>query len=205
VREGLKRVAFIAASIAALPALVSYGIRRALLGPDRALEGSTQGLSLIPGMPGDYLRRAFLARVLAGFDRTATVQFGTIFSQAGAHIGAHAYVGPRCHLGLVDIGRDVLIGAGVHIPSGADTHGSADLDRPIREQGGTRRMVHIGEGTWIGSAAVVMADIGRHCIVGAGAVVTKALPDGVVAVGVPARVVRFRDAGVSSMPQAIRS
>jgi acetyltransferase-like isoleucine patch superfamily enzyme len=192
VREGLKRVAFIAASIAALPALVSYGIRRALLGPDRALEGSTQGLSLIPGMPGDYLRRAFLARVLAGFDRTATVQFGTIFSQAGARIGAHAYVGPRCHLGLVDIGRDVLIGAGVHIPSGADTHGSADLDRPIREQGGTRRMVHIGEGTWIGSAAVVMADIGRHCIVGAGAVVTKAIPDYAMAVGVPARVIGDR-------------
>jgi acetyltransferase-like isoleucine patch superfamily enzyme len=37
-----------------------------------------------------------------------------------------------------------------------------------------------------------MADIGRHCIVGAGAVVTKAIPDYAMAVGVPARVIGDR-------------
>jgi acetyltransferase-like isoleucine patch superfamily enzyme len=52
--------------------------------------------------------------------------------------------------------------------------------------------VCIGAGAWIGSAAVVMADVGRDTIVGAGAVVTKALPDQVIAAGVPARAIRSR-------------
>jgi acetyltransferase-like isoleucine patch superfamily enzyme len=62
----------------------------------------------------------------------------------------------------------------------------------MREQEGARALVHVGEGAWIGSAAVVMADVGSHSIVGAGAVVTRPLPDFVVAAGVPARVIRSR-------------
>ena len=48
-------------------------------------------------------------------------------------------------------------------------------------------------GAWIGSGAVVMADVGRDTIVGAGAVVTRPLPDRVVACGVPARILHTRD------------
>jgi acetyltransferase-like isoleucine patch superfamily enzyme len=48
-------------------------------------------------------------------------------------------------------------------------------------------------GSWIGSNAVVMADVGAGCIVGAGAVVTRPLPPRVLAAGVPARVVRHLD------------
>lgn len=191
-REAAKAIAHGLATVAVLPLLVSFFIRRAFLGPNRALEGSTQMLSLVPGVLGDYLRRAFLAQTIAHCDRSATVQFGTIFSQAGARIEANVYVGPRCHLGLVHLERDVLLAAAVHVPSGGETHGIADLDRPIREQPGTRKIVRIGEGTWIGSAAVVLADVGRHCVIGAGAVVTTPLPDYVIAAGVPARVIRSR-------------
>jgi virginiamycin A acetyltransferase len=53
--------------------------------------------------------------------------------------------------------------------------------------------VRIGAGAWIGSAAIVLADVGSETIVAAGSVVTKALPDRVIAAGVPARVVRRRD------------
>jgi virginiamycin A acetyltransferase len=81
----------------------------------------------------------------------------------------------------------------VHIPSGAATHGIDDMSRPIREQAGTRRVVRIGAGSWIGSAAIVLADIGRNTVIGAGSVVTKAVPDAVIAVGVPAKVIRSRD------------
>ena len=52
--------------------------------------------------------------------------------------------------------------------------------------------VRIGAGRGSGSAAVVMADVGRDTVVGAGAVVTKPLPDAVVAAGVPASVLRSR-------------
>jgi acetyltransferase-like isoleucine patch superfamily enzyme len=191
-REGLKALARGVADILILPALASYFVRRLMIGPNRALEGSSQALAILPGLAGEYLRRAFLRHVLAACDRTAAVQFGTIFSQAGARLDANVYVGPRCHLGLVHLERDVLLAAGVHVPSGGATHGTAELYRPIRDQPGVRRMVHIGEGTWIGSAAVVLADVGKHCVVGAGAVVTKPLPDFVVAAGVPAKVIRHR-------------
>jgi virginiamycin A acetyltransferase len=191
-RSAAKAIAHGVATIIAMPFLVSFAIRRAVLGPNRALEGSTQALSLVPGLAGDYLRCAFLARTLAHCDRSATIQFGTIFSQAGARIDANVYVGPRCHLGLVHLERDVLLAAAVHVPSGAATHGISDPDRPIREQPGTRTLVRIGEGTWIGSAAVVLADVGRHSVVAAGAVVTSPLPDYVIAAGVPARVIRSR-------------
>jgi len=191
-REAAKTIGHGLATVAVIPLLVSFLVRRAFLGPNRALEGSTQTLSLVPGLLGDYLRRAFLAQTIAHCDRSATVQFGTIFSQAGARIEANVYVGPRCHLGLVHLERDVLLAAAVHVPSGGETHGIADLDRPIREQPGTRKIVRIGEGTWIGSAAVVLADVGRHCVIGAGAVVTSPLPDYVIAAGVPARVIRTR-------------
>ena len=59
-------------------------------------------------------------------------------------------------------------------------------------QPGERRLVRIGEGTWVGSAAVVMADVGRHCVIGAGSVVTKPIPDYSIAAGVPAVVIRSR-------------
>lgn len=191
-RSAAKALARALAFVLASPAILSFVIRRAFLGADRAVEGSTQALALVPGLVGRYVRGAFLRVALAGCSASATVEFGTLFSQAGARLDDDVYVGPRCHLGLVHLERDVLLGAGVHVPSGGATHATDDLDRPIREQGGTRTLVTIGEGTWVGSAAVVLADVGRHCIVGAGAVVTRPLPDYVVAAGVPARVIRQR-------------
>ena len=53
-------------------------------------------------------------------------------------------------------------------------------------------MVRVGAGSWIGSGAVILADIGKNCVIGAGSVVTRPIPDHVVAAGVPARVVRER-------------
>ena len=191
-REALKAVARALATVAVAPALLSYAVRQMVLGADRALTGSSQALALAPGVAGQYLRRAFLARVIAHCDASATVEFGTLFSQTGALLDANVYVGPRCHLGLVHLERDVLLAAGVHVPSGGATHGTDDPARPIREQPGARTLVRIGEGTWVGSNAVILANVGRHCVVGAGAVVTKPLPDFVVAAGVPARVLRSR-------------
>jgi acetyltransferase-like isoleucine patch superfamily enzyme len=191
-REALKAIARGVALVMIAPVLLSFMVRSRLIGRDRALEGSSQSLANVPGLVGEYLRRAFLGRVLAHCDPTSVVQYGTIFSQAGARLDANVYVGPRCHLGLVHLERDVLLAAGVHVPSGAATHGITDLHRAIREQPGVRTMVRIGEGTWVGSSAVVLADVGRHCVIGAGAVVTKPLPDYVVAAGVPARVIKNR-------------
>jgi acetyltransferase-like isoleucine patch superfamily enzyme len=192
VREILKATARGLAFVLVLPVLLIYRLNAVMVGRDRALEDASELLGLIPGLAGRYIRRAFLSRVLAGCHSTAFIGFGVLFSKVGACIGANAYVGPRCHIGLATIEENVLLAAGVHVTSGAQTHGYTDLSRPIREQQGAPSMVHIGAGAWIGSAAVVMADVGGNTIVGAGAVVTRALPPEVIAAGVPARVIRSR-------------
>jgi acetyltransferase-like isoleucine patch superfamily enzyme len=192
-RDAAKALARGFCLIAVSPALLMFVIKRPFLGADRALEGSSQSLAMIPGVTGQYLRRAFLARVLAHCAPTVTIAWGTVFSQTGARLDDQVYVGPGCHLGWVHLERDVLVAAGVHIPSGPDTHGIADLSRPIREQPGTPRLVRIGAGTWIGSGAIVMADVGADSVIAAGAVVTSAMPPRVIAGGVPARVLRSRD------------
>jgi acetyltransferase-like isoleucine patch superfamily enzyme len=191
-REWVKAVGRGMATVLMLPWLLTYWLKAPVVGRDRALEGSSESLSLLPGVLGNYMRRAFLGRVLAQCHPTASIGFGVLFSKTGARIGANVYVGPRCHIGLATIERDAQLAAGSHVTSGSRIHGYQDLSRPIRDQEGTLTMVRVGEGAWIGSAAVVMADVGRGTVVGAGAVVTKPLPDEVIAAGVPARVLRSR-------------
>ena len=192
-REALKRVAHAAAWVVVTPSVLSWQVRSRVMGPDRALEGSTQAWALVPGLIGQYLRRAFLCRTLRSCSRSATIEFGTLFSSAAASIGDRAYVGPRCHLGWAVIERDALLAAGVHVPSGARTHGIEDLDTPIIDQPRVKTPVRIGAGSWIGSAAVVMADVGADTVIAAGAVVSRPIPDRTIAGGVPARVLRHRD------------
>jgi virginiamycin A acetyltransferase len=198
--ELLKSIARGIAFAMMLPVLLSFFLRSRIIGRDRALEGSTQWLALIPGLPGQYLRRAFLARTLAGCAASAVVGFGTIFSKSGARLDARSYIGPGCFLGLVHIEADVLVGSGVHITSGRQTHGVSDVTVPIRDQPGEPTLVRIGAGAWIGSAAVIMADVGKNSVVGAGSVVTRPIPDSVVAAGVPARVLRARATEPASRP-----
>jgi acetyltransferase-like isoleucine patch superfamily enzyme len=192
VRDVLKTLGVGAATLLVLPRVAIFAVSARLIGPDRALEGATQALARVPGLRGQYLRRAFLPFVGVRCHPSATICFGTTFSKVGAVLDQNVYVGPGCHLGLVHLEHDVLLAAGVHIPSGAQTHGTADPHLPIREQPGTTRRVRVGAGSWVGSAAVVLADVGKNCVIGAGSVVTKPVPDDVVAAGVPAAVVRSR-------------
>ena len=191
-RQMLKSAANGVALVAALPVLASFKVRSVVIGRDRALESSTQALAILPGLLGQYLRRAFLSVALERCHGSAAVCFGTIFSQTGARIDENVYVGAYCVLGRVHLERDVLIGSGVHIPSGPNTHGVDRLDRPIRSQPGSLRIVRIGAGTWIGNNAIVLNDVGRNSVIAAGAVVTNPIPDEVIAAGVPARVIRRR-------------
>ena len=192
-RNSLKLTCRLIAHLLVFPILLWHWLWIPLLGTDRCLQGSTEYLSLIPGIFGSYLRNAFLTWTIKYCHPTATIGFGTIFSKVNARIDEHVYIGPGCHLGMVHIQRDVLVAAGVHITSGAQTHGYADLNSLIREQEGKLEVVTIGERSWIGSSAIVMASVGRNTIIGAGAVVTRPIPDGVIAVGIPAKVIQQRD------------
>lgn len=93
------------------------------------------------------------------------------------------------------IESNVLIGSNVHILSGKYAHDFSTSDTPIRLQKISRRIVGIGENSWIGNGAIIMANVGRECVVGAGSIVTKDIPDNSVAVGNPARVIKERIKG----------
>lgn len=113
--------------------------------------------------------------------------------RSGIHIGQRSLIGESCILrgqGGITIGDDVYLGTLVQLL--AVNHIFADTDRPISHQGITAEGISIGDGSWIGSGAIVLdgVRIGRNVVIGAGAVVNKDVPDYCVAVGNPARVVR---------------
>jgi acetyltransferase-like isoleucine patch superfamily enzyme len=100
----------------------------------------------------------------------------------------------------VHIERDVMLADFVAIPSGGKTH-RVSADVPPRMEENRFAPVRVGRGSWVGTHAVILADVGRSCIIGAGAVVTKPIPDFSVAVGVPARVIgTLEDAGKGPLP-----
>lgn len=191
-KRALKAVAALIATIMVVPAVGLFRLGAILGGQDRAFPGWSQAFALFPGQTGVYLRRAFYRAVLREFANDACVGFGTVFSHATAQVGPRAYVGVGCSLGDVTLEPDSLVASHVSIMNGASQHGIDRTDIPIREQHGVWKRVTVGRGAWIGERSVVMADIGRHCIVGAGSVVTRPIPDYAIAVGAPARVIRFR-------------
>jgi acetyltransferase-like isoleucine patch superfamily enzyme len=115
-----------------------------------------------------------------------------LFSDPRLRIGNGVYLGSRCDIGYAHIEPDCVIGSGVHILSGQQQHRFDDPDVPIRDQGGTLQRVSIGRDTWIGNNAVIAADVGAGCVIGAGSVVVKPVPDRSVAAGNPARILRTR-------------
>jgi virginiamycin A acetyltransferase len=186
-----------------LPCFLTYRFGCLLLGPTRAFPGWSQAFALLPGLTGIYLRRAFYRLVLPRCDPGSCLCFGTVISHPTAEIGRGVYVGLYGCLGDVALEDDVLLGSHVSVINGGSQHGIDRLDVPIREQPGAWPRVTIGRDSWIGDRSVVLADVGRHCVVGAGSVVTRPIPDYAIAVGSPARVIRFRIEDVDSGPAAM--
>ena len=104
-------------------------------------------------------------------------------------IAANAFIAMR---GKIEIGSNTIFGPNVSIH--AENHNFSDIDKPIKLQGATRKGVKIGEDCWIGSKAVILdgVTIGSHSIIGAGAVITKDIPEYCIAGGVPAKVIKMR-------------
>ncbi len=104
-------------------------------------------------------------------------------------------IGFNCELfsaSRVAIGRDTLLAAYCYVIGG--DHDWSDPAAAVLAQGRTSVGVTIGAGAWLGAGAKILdgVAIGDRAIVGAGAVVREAVPDGAIAVGVPARVVGQR-------------
>jgi acetyltransferase-like isoleucine patch superfamily enzyme len=119
---------------------------------------------------GIYLRAGTEGEIVIG-DRAALNSFCRIFGH-----------------GRVEIGEDTQIGPGSLITTtGHDYQGELET---------SFKSVVIGKGVWIGANVTVLpgVEIGDHAVIGAGSVVTKNIPARAVAVGVPARVIKWVDA-----------
>ena len=106
-------------------------------------------------------------------------------------IGDHTRIGlHNTIIGPVSIGNDVNLAQGITVT--ALNHNFDDATKRIDEQGVSTKPVVIGNDVWIGANVVVLpgVTIGSHCVVAAGAVVTKDVPDRTIVAGVPAKVIK---------------
>ncbi|HVQ59965.1 MAG TPA: acyltransferase [Solirubrobacterales bacterium] len=146
-----------------------------------------------------------------------------IAKQGEVRFGRFVWIGDdtkiRCHEGLVEIGEKTVMGqectisAYQHVRIGeqcviADRamfidfdHGIVEVERPIRVQGIYKRDVEVGNNVWIGYGACILRGVrvGDNSVIGTNSVVTKDVPANAVVAGVPARIVRMREA-----PQNLR-
>ena len=120
----------------------------------------------------------------------------------------------RCHEGVVEIGAKTVMGQECTISAYqrvrigeqcviADRamfidfdHGVVEVERPIRVQGIYKRDVEVGSNVWIGYGACILRGVrvGDNSIVGTNSVVTRDVPANAVVAGIPARVIRMREA-----------
>lgn len=175
-----------------------------------------------------YLWRRFLTPAGWRWETDGPVFFGRrieleIGKRGRIRFGRFAWIGDgsklRCHEGVVEIGPKTVLGqectisAYKHVRIGeqcvvADRamfidfdHGVTETERPIRKQGIYKRPVDVGSNVWIGYGACVLrgARVGDNSVLGTYTVVTKDVPANAVAGGIPARVIRMREA-----PQELR-
>jgi acetyltransferase-like isoleucine patch superfamily enzyme len=120
----------------------------------------------------------------------------------------------RCHEGVVEIGDKTVMGQECTISAYqrvrignecviADRamfidfdHGIVEVERPIRLQGIYKRDVEIGNNVWIGYGACILrgVSVGDNSVIGTNSVVTKDVPANAVVGGIPARIIRMREA-----------
>ena len=141
-----------------------------------------------------------------------------IAARGRVEFGRFVWIGDRtkirCHEGLVEIGPKTVMGqectitAYQHIRIGeqcviADKamfidfdHGVVEVERPIRQQGIYKRDVEVGSNVWIGYGACVLRGVrvGDNSVIGTNSVVTKDVPANAVVGGIPARILRMREA-----------
>ena len=106
-------------------------------------------------------------------------------------IGNHTRIGlHNTIIGPVEIGNNVNLAQGITVT--ALNHNFSDSNKRIDEQGVSTKPVTIEDDVWIGANAVVLpgVKIGNHCVVAAGAVVTKDVPPHSLVAGVPAKVIK---------------
>ncbi|MEP0923578.1 acyltransferase [Leptolyngbya sp. ST-U4] len=128
--------------------------------------------------------------------------------QPKIRIGANTYINRNAFIDAsleITIGHECAIGPGCYITD--HDHGT-ELGLPPLAQPLISKPTQIGDRVWLGANVTVLkgVTIGADAVVGAGSVVTKDIPERAIAVGAPAKVIRYRQgAGMESTDQLIKS
>ncbi len=140
-----------------------------------------------------WVRGIFAKIIVKKKGKKVNIERKAVFSPA-LSIGDNSGVGIKCEVyGEVTIGKNVMMGPEVVIYTSSHKHDKTDV--PMIEQGiEEQKPVFIGDDVWIGRRAMIMpgVKIGNGVIIGAGAVVTKDVPDYCIVGGVPAKILKKR-------------
>jgi acetyltransferase-like isoleucine patch superfamily enzyme len=191
-KDMIKQILYILCAVLVSPVTLGFFIGTILFKKDSVLTTCSQILSVLPGKLGVYLRAGFYRFALTHCSPDAVISFMVLFAQADTEICEGVYLGSQCNIGRCSIGKNTLLGSGVHIMSGKGQHNFDDINVPIKDQGGVFEKISIGENCWLGNGALVMANIGEGCIVGAGSVVINDIPAHSIVAGNPAKVIKSR-------------
>ncbi len=191
-KKTLKWIVLAIAWVIVLPAGLLARLFHMLTGSAVLFDFFAQAVSNIPGLPGNFARTCYYQQTLDASSMSADFAFGSIITKIQAQIGERVYLGLYTSVGYAEIGDDSVLANYVSVLSGGRQHNFDDPDRPIFSNEDVFSKVTIGANSFFGDKATVMANVGRCSIIGAGSVVVKDIPDYVVAVGSPAKVIKRR-------------
>ena len=149
-------------------------------------------LSMIPFLFGTIIREAFYQRTLRSCGNNVMIAFGTVLHYKDISIGDNVLIGLYTTIPHCDIGSDVVIGDGCRLLSGSRHHNFERIDIPMTRQGGLMKKISISSDVWIGANSIIMDNIGKGCIIGAGSVVNKETEGYSIYAGNPARFISKR-------------
>jgi len=149
-----------------------------------------QFLSLIPDVPGCFIRAAYYRLTLDKCPLDVQICFGTFFTKRNIEIGKGVYIGGNCNIGMCRIGDHATIASSVCILSGKNQHGFRQIGVPVQQQPGRYQQISIGENCWIGHGAIIMADLGKQNVIASGAVIVKKTDDYEIWAGNPAQLIK---------------
>ncbi len=144
--------------------------------------------------PSDYEKKqAYMHALFAECGEDSYIELPLRANWGGRHLHLGSRVYANHNLTLVDdghiyVGDCVLFGPNVTVITA-----SHPIEPDLRRRGlQYNKDVRIGENTWIGAGALIVpgVTIGKNTVIGAGSVVTRDIPDNVVAAGNPCRVLR---------------
>ena len=194
-RNLLKWAAFLLGLILSSPMILLTKVEEAIFGKSRnfVFGGCKEILSLVPTILGVFMRSAFYWAVCKDVSPKAYFIFGSWLAYRDNIIGSGVVIGAYTFIGYANIERNVSMGARVSIISGKYQHGRPieRVDKNNNALSEENNVIHIGENTWIGQDATIMANIGKNCTVGAGSVVLNEVPDNTTVLGNPARRVNI--------------